>query len=120
MAFRRAPLVAATISVGVTAAVALLPLRSIRFAYASENVHVALETTAALVAGAAAFLIAGRAAERARRADVLLAAGLGTLAVTNLAFGVVPALVDPQTPAWADWAGLVGRLGGDDLLVAAA
>ena len=95
-------------------------MRSIRFAYESENVHVALETTAALVAGAAAFLLAGRAAERARRADVLLAAGLATLALTNLVFRVIPELVDPQTPAWADWAALVSRLGGDNLLVAAA
>jgi signal transduction histidine kinase len=120
VSFRRAPVAVAVFSVGVTAAVALLPMRSIRFAYESENVHVALETTAALVAGAAAFLLAGRAAERARRADVLLAAGLATLALTNLVFRVIPELVDPQTPAWADWAALVGRLGGDDLLVAAA
>jgi signal transduction histidine kinase len=120
MAIRRAPLAAAAVSVGLTGAVALLPLRSIRFAYESETIHVALETTAALVAGAAAFLLAGRAAERARRADVLLAAGLAAFALTNLAFGVVPELVDSRTPAWADWAGLVGRLVGDDLLVAAA
>ena len=120
MSLRRAPVVAAAVSVGVTAAIALLPVRSIRFAYEGESVHVALETTAALVAGAAAFLLAGRATERSRRADVLLAAGLATLALTNLAFRVVPELVDPRTPAWADWAALAGRLGGDDLLVAAA
>jgi len=93
VSLRRAPVVAAAVSVGVTVAIALLPMRSIRFAYESENIHVALETTAALVAGAAAFLLAGRAAEGARRADVLLAAGLATLALTNLAFGAIPELV---------------------------
>ena len=120
MTFRRAPLVAAAFSVGVTAAVALLPVPSIRFAYESESVHIALETTAALVASAAAFLLAGRAAERSGRADVLLAAGLAALALTNLVFGVAPELVGERTPAWADWAALAGRLGGDNLLVAAA
>ena len=86
----------AACSVGMTATVALLPVQWIRFAYESENIHVALETTAALVAGAAAFLFAGQASQRARRADVLLAAALATLALTNLAFGAVPELVDPH------------------------
>ncbi|MGE5690263.1 MAG: sensor histidine kinase [Pseudomonadota bacterium] len=115
---RQAPLVAAIGATSVTVCVAALPF--VRFAYRNDSVHVALETTAAIVASVAAFLVGGRVAAEGRRGDVVLAAALVTLGATNLVFALAPELLVDETPPGFDWAALTGRLAGDALLFVAA
>src|SRR5919112_1492631 len=79
------------LSASVTVGVAVSP--GVRFAYRQPALHVAVETTAAIIGLIAAYLVAGRF-QRTRRLDnLLLAFALSVLAGTNLAFGAIPAIL---------------------------
>lgn len=86
----------AVISAGATLAVALLP--QLHFAYHQPSLHAALETAASLVALLAGFLVFGRLRRASRLNDLLLACGLALLALLNLIFLNVPALVQLIPP----------------------
>ena len=66
----------------VTLAVSVLP--ELKFAYRSDEAHVAIETAAFLVPALAAILFGGRAVRARSRTDLLLACSLTALAATNL------------------------------------
>jgi signal transduction histidine kinase len=77
---------------GATIAVALVA--RLNFAYHAPGVHVALETTAALTASAAAFLLLGRFRRSGYLDELILSAGLSLLALSNFVFAALPAVFD--------------------------
>lgn len=99
---------AAAVSLAFTLVVALTP--NLRFAYRSLEAHVAIETAATLIGALAAYLFAGRARRTGALTDVVLAGVLTLLALTNLAFSLVPALADGPPGRFATWAPVAGRL----------
>jgi signal transduction histidine kinase len=112
-------LAAGTISATVTVLVATSP--GLRFAYRQPALHVALETTSALIALVAAYLFVGRFLRRRRLDDLLLADALGIFALTNFVFGAVPAAFEHEAPGrFTTWAALICRLLGATALAAAA
>jgi signal transduction histidine kinase len=91
-------------SAGATTAIALIA--RLDFAYRAPGLHVALETTAAITAAAAAFLILGRFWRTGFLDELILAAGLSLLALSNLVFAALPAVFDLQTDRATVWATL--------------
>jgi signal transduction histidine kinase len=114
-----APIVtAALVSGGATAAVVLIP--ALRFAYRLPEVHVALETVAALVGLLAAYLVFGRFRRSGHLADFVLCYSLCVLAFSNLFFAVLPALLDGGTDRFGTWARLCAQVLGTGLFALAA
>ena len=108
----------ATAAAFVTAFAALSPW--VQSGYRAPEVHVALETAAALIALLAAFLVFGRVLRDPRLDDVLLACGLAVLALSNFGFRAIPALYAARSDREFVWATVVGRLLGAALLALAA
>lgn len=102
----------------VTAAVIGLPF--LRFAYRAPELHVALETTAALTALVLAFLVYGRFRATGSLQALLLALSLGIVAVANLLLAMLPAALGIAGQEVRDWASVALRLTGTLLLTAAA
>jgi signal transduction histidine kinase len=102
----------------VTLAVSVLP--GLKFAYRSDEAHVAIETAAFLVPALTAILFGGRAIRARSRTDLLLACSLTVLAATNLCFSVVPAVADESPAGFATWAPAGGRFLGAVGFAAAA
>ncbi len=91
----------------LTAFIALDP--DISFAYHDPDFRVALECVAAVVAFLAADLAFGRFLVRGSASDLLLALGLGILALSNLFFSAVPALVSDSPPGrFSTWSAVIG------------
>jgi signal transduction histidine kinase len=86
---------------GATVAVALVS--KLQFVYRDPDLHVALETTAALAASGAAFLLLGRFGRSGFLDEILLAAGLSVLALTNLAFAALPAALNLELSRGSYW-----------------
>ena len=113
-------------SITVTAATAVLftALVSVgsvvSFAYRNVALHVAVETTAALVSIVAAMLVWGRFRQSLRLRDLLLATSLVTFAVANLLLSALPAVASSDSGSFATWAPAGGRLIGAALLAASA
>jgi signal transduction histidine kinase len=101
-------------SAATTLAVATLP--GLDFAYRRPPVHIALETAAALIALLAAFLVLGRVQRNARLDELVLACALGLLALSNLLFAALPALVEGIPQDRSVWAAITGRTLGAALL----
>ena len=78
-------------SAGATAA--LILVASLNFAYHAPSLRVALETTAAIAASAAAFLVLGRFRRTGFVDELILSAGLSLLALSNFAFAALPAVL---------------------------
>jgi signal transduction histidine kinase len=91
-------------SAGATIAVALVA--RLDFAYRAPGVDVALETTAAITAAAAAFLMLGRFRRTGFVDELLLSAGLSLLALSNLAFAGLPTVLDLQATRASVWGSL--------------
>jgi signal transduction histidine kinase len=89
---------------GATVAIALVA--GLDAEYHAPGLHVALETTAALTAAAAAFLYLGRYWRTGFLDELILAAGLLLLALSNFAFAALPAVFDLQTNRASVWATL--------------
>jgi signal transduction histidine kinase len=88
-------------SAGATAAFVLVA--SLNFAFHAPALHVALETTAAITASAAAFLLLGRFWRTGFFDELILSAGLALLAVSNFAFAALPAVFDLQSNRASAW-----------------
>ena len=91
----------AVASAGATVALALVA--RLDFAVRAPGVHVALETTAALAASAAAFLFLGRFWRTGFLDELILSAGLALLAFSNLAFAALPAVFGLQSSSALVW-----------------
>lgn len=111
-------LTAALVSVGATAAVILVP--ALRFAYRMPELHVALETAAALIGLLAAFLVFGRFRRSGQLADFALCYSLCVLACSNLFFAALPEVLNSGTDGFATWARLCAQLLGTALFAIAA
>jgi signal transduction histidine kinase len=105
---RRTVGIAITVGLLITLAVSVLP--ELKFAYRSDEAHVAIETAAFLVPALAALLFAGRTIRAQSRTDLLLACSLAVLAATNLCFSVLPAVAEENPEGFATWAPAAGRL----------
>lgn len=105
-------------SAAVTLVVTFAP--ALQFGYRAAALHVALETTAALVGSFAAFLLFGRLRGSPTLDDLLLACGLGVLAISNLAFRAVPAVAGERQDSVFAWITVFGRLFGASLIAAGA
>ncbi|MGH3055805.1 MAG: hypothetical protein ACRDL7_12605, partial [Gaiellaceae bacterium] len=99
---RELAIVCAVASAGATMAVALVA--RLDFAFRAPSLHVALETTAAITASAAAFLVLGRYRRTGFLEELLLSAGLSLLALSNLAFAALPAAFHLETNNGSRWA----------------
>jgi signal transduction histidine kinase len=82
---------------------ALVLVASLNFAYRAAALHVALETTAAIAASAAAFLLLGRFWRTGFLDELILSAGLSLLALWNFAFATLPAVFDLQSSRVSVW-----------------
>jgi signal transduction histidine kinase len=89
---------------------ALVLVASLNFAYRAPALHIALETTAAIAASAAAFLLLGRFWRTGFLDELILSAGLSLLAVSNFAFATLPAVLDLQSSRASLWSMLVTAL----------
>lgn len=98
-------LVAAAVGAVFTLAVAALPFA--RFAFRAPDLHLVVETAVGLVAALLAYLLLGRWRQGGRLADLLLAVGLGLLAVTGLLADVGGRLADLEPVA--TWVALLVR-----------
>jgi signal transduction histidine kinase len=98
----------------------VLMLPSLHFAYRSVRLHSMLETAATLIAVLTAFLLFGRLRQRKELPDLLLFLGLGVLALTNLLFAAIPAVIWARPHAFSIWTTLIGGAFGAALLAAAA
>jgi len=85
------------------ATLALVLVASLNFAYRAPALHVALETTAAIAASAAAFLLLGRFWRTGFLDELILSAGLSLLALWNFAFATLPAVFDLQSSRVSVW-----------------
>lgn len=88
-------------SAGATAAFVLVA--SLNFAYRAPALHVALETTAAIVASAAAFLLLGRFWRMGFVDELILSAGLALLALSNIVFAALPAVFHLESSRASIW-----------------
>lgn len=102
----------------ITLAVVTLPF--LRFAYRAPELHVALETTAALTALVLAFLVYGRFRSGRSLQALLLALSLGIVAVANLLLAMLPSALGIEGQEVRDWGSVGLRLLGTLLLTAAA
>jgi signal transduction histidine kinase len=91
-------------SAGATTAIVLVA--KLDFAYRAPGLHIALETSAAITASAAAFLILGRFWRTGFLDELILAAGLSLLAFSNLVFAALPAIFDLPSDRDSVWATL--------------
>ena len=113
---------AAPVTAGVSGAVTLaaLLLPKLHFAYWQPLLHVSLETATSLFALLAGLLVFARFRRSSRLNELLLAYALATLALLNLFFLSVPALVDLMPHDVVVWAELAGNALGALLFALAA
>lgn len=104
MALRLRSLAAACAVASFGATIAVAWVAGLGFAYHVPSLHVALETTAAISASAAAFLLLGRFRRTGYLEELLLSAGLSLLALSNLAFAALPAALHLETNSGSQWA----------------
>src|SRR5690348_554844 len=98
---RRLALGCALGSAGAT--IAFILVASLNFAHHAPALHVALETTAAITASTAAFLLLGRFWRTGFLDELILSAGLSLLALSNFAFAALPAVFDLQSNHASAW-----------------
>ena len=88
--------------------VTLLPVTGV--AYHSSTTHVAIETAATLIGLLVAVLFVGRFLRAPMEPDLVLAASLLLLALTNLCFAVIPWIADNELGSFDTWTPIAGRL----------
>jgi signal transduction histidine kinase len=115
---RRAVVATAAAAALVTAAVAVLP--GLHFAYRNPDLRVSLLTAEALIALLAGYLVLGRFRRRRALDDLVLGVAFAVMAVSNLLFAALPAIVGRDTSVFSTWSALSGRLVGAALFAAAA
>ncbi len=102
------------------ATLALVLVASLNFAYRAPALHVALETTAAIAASAAAFLLLGRFWRTGFLDELILSAGLFLLALGNFAFATLPAVFGFESSRASVWSMLFTALVAAFLICVAA
>jgi signal transduction histidine kinase len=115
---RTAVLAAAVISGVATVVIVLLP--QLHAGYRWSSLHVALDTTASLIALLAASLAVGRLWRRTLLSELLLVSALTVRALSDLFFGTLPILGSSGVPELTVWASLVASMVGALLFALAA
>lgn len=110
--------VAAVLGLGATVAVVSVP--SLRFAYESLELHVALESAQGVVALVLCYLSLGRFRATMRLRQLLLTAAFASFAATNLFVSALPVAVQGETIGYATWLAAMLRLLAAVALAAAA
>jgi signal transduction histidine kinase len=111
----------ATVILSGTATVLVTALPGLDFAYRQLELHVGLETAAALIGLLASYLLLGRFRRRRRLDDLALFVALSLFALSNLFFAALPAMIlDAGSTKFSTWVALSGRLLGTVALAAAA
>jgi len=108
------------VGLGLVATLVVIVVPGLKFAYRSDETHIAIETAAFLIPGLAAVLFGGRALRGSSRTDVVLCAGLALLSLTNLCFSVLPAIAEGSPGRFSIWAPATGRLLGAAMFAGAA
>jgi signal transduction histidine kinase len=98
----------------------ILFIPSLHFAYHSVRLHGMLETAATLIALLATFLLWGRLKQRRGLPDLLMTLALGLLALTNLFFALIPAVLWSSPRPFSTWTTLAAGGLGAAMLAAAA
>lgn len=112
---------AALTGTAAVATVLVATVPPVRFAYRAPALHVALETTSALIMLFATLLVTRRLRTPATLRDVLVWCGLGALGVSALIFSAVPAAIPGSAlRPFATWAPLAASTLGAACLAAAA
>src|SRR6266566_9742695 len=111
-------LAAADLAGAVTIAALLWP--GLQFAYRAANLHVMIETTAAMAALIAAYLVYGRFRHSSNASDLLLLAALVFLSVTKFVVPFVSGRIVPNSERFAAWATLTASVLGAVLFAASA
>jgi signal transduction histidine kinase len=102
------------------AALALfLSYPSLRMTYYLPELGTVLTTVTMLAATLVAILTGARFSVEGRRGDLLIAAGFFAVAVSSLAFGVIPVLDGGPLDRTSDWAGIAAQLLAWGLIAAA-
>jgi signal transduction histidine kinase len=104
--------------IALTIAIALVP--HLAFAFHAPRLLAALETTSVLIALVVAYLLLGRYELGGRVSDLVLVTAAATLAITNVAFSLAPAVSGDSLTAFAVWSTSWGRLVAAISLAAAA
>jgi signal transduction histidine kinase len=118
-AARRPAGVAAVVALAFTAVVTVVPF--VRFAYDNLSLHVALETSEALIGALLAYLALGRYRASGAFDDLALAVAFALLACTNLLLSAVPVVALEARPVgFVAWAAAGLRLVGGAAFCAAA
>jgi signal transduction histidine kinase len=99
---------------------AIVLIAGLNFGYRAPGLHVALETTAAIAASAAAYLFLGRFWRTGFLDELVLSAGLSLLAFSNLAFAAFPAVFNLQASRVSVWSTLYTGLLAAFLIAVAA
>ena len=94
--------------------------RGLDFAYRAPALHVALETTAAIAASAAAFLLLGRFWRTGFLDELILSAGLSRARLSNLAFAALSRRFGLQSGRASGWSMLYTGVLAAPLICAAA
>jgi signal transduction histidine kinase len=101
----------ATVLLSGVATVLVTALPGLDFAYRQRELHVGLETAAALIGLLASYLLLGRFRRRKRLDDLVLFVALSLFALSNLFFAALPAMVvDVGSAKFSTWVALSGRL----------
>lgn len=111
-----------TIAVVVSVAVTIAGATSSRVpvVYRSTATHVALDTSAGIIALLAAYVLFGRFRYSGRTPDLLTALSLGVLGITNVSFAVASAGAADEGSPIRVWTPLIWRLVGAILLAVAS
>jgi len=92
----------------------------VNFAYRKPSLHVAVETSAALISLLAAQLMYGRFRRSLDRRDLLLTAALAMFAGSNLLFSAIPAIANVGSDSLDTWGRAFGGALATALLAAGA
>ena len=111
-------LAAADLAGAVTIVALLRP--EVQFAYRAPNLHVMIETVAAMAALIAAYLVYGRFNHSRSASDLLLLAALVFLSVTKFVVPIAGRHILQNTDRFAAWAALTSSVIGAALLAASA
>jgi signal transduction histidine kinase len=111
-------LATAAFAIAATAIVALVPWFDL--AYRNQGLHIAVQTTEALIGLLTGYLVLGRYWRRQQVDDLVLALAFVLLALSNLLFSAIPAVTQNGTTTFSIWSATIGRLLGAGGLAAAA
>jgi signal transduction histidine kinase len=111
-------LAAADLAGAVTIAALLWP--GLQFAYRAPSLHVMIETTAAMAALIAAYLVYGRFRHSHSAGDLLLLGALAFLSVTKFVVPIVSGHAVMNSDRFAAWAALTASVIGAGLFAASA